>query len=251
VLAPIACRSAQGTAPPTDGPEALRAHPAALERAAAYVARELRAAGGRVGQQVFEVEGETYRNVRAFFGPTRGARPVVGAHYDVAGEGPGVDDNASGVAVLPALAHGLAEEDLELPVELVAYSLEEPPHFGSQDMGSVRHARLLADEGVELRGMISLEMLGYYRDEPGSQRYPAPVSTERYPDVGDFLAVVARPRDAALAGTIQAAMVTDTAFFRNPNYHEPTDTPDTLDYRRMARATAGVLAAVLALDAEP
>ena len=45
-----------------------------------------------------------------------------------------------------------------------------------------------------------------------------------------------------------ALMLSDTAFYRNPNYNEHTDTPETLDYEKMARVT---LALVEALDAHP
>lgn len=301
LLALAATTRAEAPAPP-GSPAALRAdvtflaeldpprsaaHPASLDRAAAHVAAELAAAGGRVEEQMFEADGRTYRNVRAFFGPTDGPRLVVGAHYDVCGAQPGADDNASGVAVLLALAHELDGATLAAPVELVAYSLEEPPNFATRDMGSAHHARALAAEGVELLGMLSLEMLGYYDDRPGSQRFPLPGLAERYPDTGDFVAVVGRPKDSALVGRVHAAMadatelgveqlvapgllpgvglsdhrnywmvgyeavmVTDTAFYRNPHYHEPTDTPDTLDYRRMAQAARAVTAAVLELAGE-
>lgn len=280
------------------GPQALRAHvsflaeleparsygnPGSLERAAQYVAESFAAAGGRVERQEFEVGGATYANVRCFFGPDAGERLVVGAHYDSFGDLPGADDNASGTAVLLALAHALGDAALATPVELVAYALEEPPQYDTRDMGSARHARLLREEGALVRGMICLEMLGYYSEEPGSQTYPVDELELMFGDKADFLAVVGRPDDAELVERVHAAlqgtplrveqllapagmtgvdfsdhrnfwaegftatMITDTAFFRNANYHQPTDMPDTLDYGRMAHAVRGVHAAVLQL----
>lgn len=278
--------------------EALRAHveflaeleparsfgnPKSLERAAQYVADAFEAAGGRVSRQNFEAQGETYTNVRCFFGPEGGARLIVGAHYDSFGDLPGADDNASGTAVLIALASALKGVELTQAVELVAYSLEEPPNYDTSDMGSARHAQLMVDEKVELQGMICLEMLGYYSDEVDSQEFPVEGMELMYGTMADFLAVVGRPEDQELVELVhasmqdtplrvekllappgvtgvdfsdhrnyweagfQATMITDTAFFRNAHYHEPTDTPDTLDYKRMAHAVQGVLAATLAL----
>lgn len=264
-------------------PPRSAAHPDSLDRAAAYIAVELKGAGGRVVDQPFGVEDTTFRNVRAFFGPETGPRLVVGAHYDVCEDLPGADDNGSGTAVLLALAHLLGDADLDQCVELVAFSLEEPPHFASYDMGSARHAELLVEEGTEVLGMLCLEMLGYFSDESGSQEFPADILVRRYGDVGDFLAVVGRPEDKVLVEATHAAMqgsdlrvepllappflqgvdnsdhrnywsagfsalmVTDTAFFRNANYHEATDTPDTLDYERMELAVGRLLEAVMAL----
>jgi peptidase M28-like protein len=258
-------------------------NPKSLERAAQYVADAFEVAGGRVARQEFEVQGESYSNVRAFFGPESGARLIIGAHYDSFGDLPGADDNASGTAVLIALASALKGVELTRPVELVAYTLEEPPNYDTRDMGSARHAQLMVDEKAAVHGMICLEMLGYYSDEPDSQTYPAEGMELIYGTKADFLAVVGRPTDqelvelvhTAMQGTplrvekllappgvtgvdfsdhrsyweagFQATMITDTAFFRNAHYHEPTDTPDTLDYERMAHAVQGVLAATLAL----
>ncbi|MCB9904380.1 MAG: M28 family peptidase [Planctomycetes bacterium] len=302
----LACESGSDAARPTLVPtvvdplsaDALRAHvsflaeleparsygnAASLEKAAVYLEREFAAAGGRIVRQTFEVGGESYANVRCFLGPEEGARLVVGAHYDSYGDLPGADDNASGTAVLLALAHALRDVELAAPVELVAFVLEEPPQYDTRDMGSARHARLLREEGAELRGMICLEMLGYYSEEAGSQSYPVDEMELLFGDKADFLAVVGRPEDAALVEAVHAAMqgtplrvekvlappaltgvdfsdhrsfwaegytatmLTDTSFYRNANYHTAADTADTLDYVRMAHAVQGVRAAVVAL----
>jgi Zn-dependent M28 family amino/carboxypeptidase len=211
---------------------------------------------------------------------------VVGAHYDTAGPLPGADDNASGVAGLLELARLLGTTPPRIAVELVAFSLEEPPAFATPDMGSAVHAASLAAEGARVRLMICLEMIGYFSDRPRSQHFPAPGLGLIYPDVGNFIAVVGklgqgaavkRVRGAMRAATPlpvesitaprllpgvdlsdhrnywdhgwDAVMITDTAMFRNPHYHEPSDTPDTLDFERMAQVVTGVHAAVHACAA--
>jgi len=259
-----------------------------LNACAGYIQSQFQQSGGRVSEQAFEVMGRTYKNIACSFGPTNGVRIVVGAHYDVCGENPGADDNASGVAGLIELAHLLAHTDLEQPVELVAFTLEEPPFFSSDDMGSAHHAARLRKDGVDVEVMICLEMIGFFRDEPGSQHFPSLVLRMLYPDEGNYIAVVGgfsdrkqiRMMKASMRGATDlpvhamcaprayggmdlsdqrnywsrgynAVMVTDTAFFRNSNYHRLSDTPDTLDYERMAKVVRGVYEAVVRMANEP
>lgn len=235
--------------------------------------------------QTFEVEGKLHGNVVARFGPAAGRPLVIGAHYDVMVATPGADDNASGVAGLLELARLLAQNPPAIPVELVAYTLEEPPSFGSAHMGSRLHADALATQGTHPRLMIALEMIGYFDDRPGSQRYPVGLLHWLYPDRGNFIAVVGhlggfretrlvksamvsastlRVRSinapASLPGVdfsdhasywrhgMPAVMVTDTAFYRNPNYHRPGDRAATLDYARMAQVVRGVYAVVKLME---
>jgi Zn-dependent M28 family amino/carboxypeptidase len=264
------------------------AHVANLDRAAAWIRGEFEQAGARASEQTWTADGETYRNVLARVGPDTNERIVVGAHYDTCGPYPGADDNASGVAALLELARLLAQNPPPLAVELVAYSLEEPPYFATPMMGSTQHADSLARAGVPVRAMLSLEMLGYYSDEPGSQRYPFAPLGWLYPDRGDFIAVVAHLGEGSLVRRVKramraaggpvpvesidaplwvtgvdfsdhrsywargypAVMITDTAFMRNANYHEPSDTPETLDYPRLAAVVAAVHEAVWALASE-
>jgi Zn-dependent M28 family amino/carboxypeptidase len=264
---------------------AIRMHPRShdqrenLDRAVAYLLAEFAAAGARTEVQDVAADGGTYHNVIAHFGPAAGPLIVIGAHYDTAGETPGADDNASGVAGLVALAGMLAGQPPAKPVDLVAYTLEEPPYFHTESMGSFQHAQALVAARREVRLMISLEMIGYFRDDPGSQSFPVHALAPLYPDRGNFVAVVGRFGDfgairrvkALMRGAtdlpvesinaprsvtgvdfsdhasywrfgMPAVMVTDTAFFRNPNYHAAGDTPDTLDYARMAKVVAGVYA---------
>ena len=259
-------------------------HPQNLDRAAAYVRQSLEQARGSVTEQPFEVNGTTYRNVIARFGPDTMERIVVGAHYDTAGQQPGSDDNASGVAGLLELANLLGNATLETRVDLVAYTLEEPPFFRTEQMGSAVHARSLKQQNVHVRAMISLEMIGYFSDAPGSQRFPSFLVEPFYPSRGNFIALVGKLGQGGVVRRVKramraasalpvysinapvfipgvdfsdhlnywdagydAVMVTDTAFYRNTRYHTNEDTPGTLDYHRMAMVVQGAYAAVLAM----
>ena len=256
-----------------------------LERAAEYIGATFAAAGVESSFQTFEVKGQTYRNVVALVGPDTAERIVVGAHYDAAGPGVGADDNASGVAGLLEVARLLRSQDLPMRVELVAYTLEEPPYFRSHAMGSFVHADGLKKSGTAVRAMISLEMIGAFSDAPGSQQYPISLMELMYPTKGNFIAVVGALGQAGFVRRVKramsasaalpvwsinapraipgidfsdhfnywdagfnAVMVTDTSFYRNSNYHEATDTPETLDYSRMASVVEQVLGAILALS---
>lgn len=213
---------------------------------------------------------------------------IIGAHYDTAGASPGADDNASGVATLLELAARLKDLNgqSDVALELVFYANEEPPHFKTSAMGSFVHATSIRNPDKVL-GMISLESLGYYSDQPGSQNYPFPLSL-RYPDTGNFVAFVgdtsARSflrasiaefrkvaKIPAVGGTapslvqgidwsdhwaysrvgIPAFMVTDTAAFRNPHYHREGDTADTLDFRRMALVVEAMETVIRLSGTEP
>ena len=252
-----------------------------LDRTAAYVAEQLKQAGAAVSEQPYRVEGNSYRNVIARFGPDTSERIVVGAHYDSAGPLPGADDNASGVAGLLELARLFGSQPPQMRVELVAFSTEEPPYFRSTGMGSSVHATSLRTGNVKVRAMLSLEMIGYFSDAPGSQHFPVGLIGALYPSTGNFIAVVGRLSDGLLVRQLKramsnaaplpvhsinapsfipgvdfsdqlnywhagydAVMITDTAFYRNRNYHTAHDTAEKLDYKRMAMVVEGVYAAV-------
>lgn len=261
------------------------AHPENLDRAAAYIRGEFAKAGGRTVEQPYDLGRKTYRNVIAFFGPETDERIVVGAHYDsVAANVPGADDNASGVAVLIELARLLVETPPPMRIELVAYTLEEGQHFRTERMGSAVHAASLKQSHVPVRAMFSLEMLGYFSDAADSQDYPHPIMKLFYPSRGNYIAVVGKLDQSRVVRKVKqamrgasmlpvysinaprfvrgidfsdhrnywdagydAVMITDTAFYRNPHYHTARDTPETLDYARMAMTVQGVHAAVMAL----
>ncbi|HEX8426036.1 M28 family peptidase [Hymenobacter sp.] len=258
-------------------------HPASLQQAATYVRQQLQAAGARTSEQPYEVQGQSYRNLIGSFGPEDGPRLIVGAHYDVCGEQPGADDNGSGVAALLELARLLGQQaSLPYRIDLVAYTLEEPPFFRTPQMGSYVHAQALYAAGVPVRGMVALEMLGYYDDRKGSQRYPISLLKLVFGSRGNYVTVAqkfgngrfgrqfARRYRAAAALPVKrfkapawlpgidfsdhlnywkfgysAVLLTDTAFYRNQHYHEPTDTLDRLDMRRLGLAVDAVLATVL------
>jgi hypothetical protein len=249
-----------------------------LDANAQYVERHFRAATSRVEVQEFDARKRRYRNVIARFGPEEGALLVIGAHYDAFSALPGADDNASGNAGLLEIARLLGHSAPSTPIVLVAYANEEPPFFGSDEMGSAVHANSIMQ--TEFIGMISLEMIGYYT---ATQPWPNVTFELLYPSRGDFIAVGGGWRDRALtrhvkraisgAGRIEAysftgprqtldasdhrnywsrgwpaVLVTDTAYLRNPNYHTRNDTADTLDYVKMAAVVDGVFNAAMHAD---
>ncbi|MFV1957539.1 MAG: M28 family peptidase [bacterium] len=257
-------------------------HPENLKKAGEYIRSELIRSGGSVKELSYGIGGNGYSLSMAYFGPKSGERIVVGAHYDSAKGSPGADDNASGIAGLLELAGILGSGDLPLQVELVAYPIEEPPYFRTEVMGSAVHASLLREQKARVRFMISLESIGYFTDDPYTQSFPTSILRFIYPSKGDFIAVIGRFRDAfpvrkikkalRAAGSLpaysfngwsiipgvdlsdhrsywkagySAVMVTDTAFYRNENYHTSKDTPDTLDYERMAKVVEGIYYAVI------
>jgi hypothetical protein len=269
-----------------------RSNTRSLGLAASYIKSELTRPGAEVSIQRYFAgmapapageSGPEQQNIIARFGGTSGPLVVVGAHYDVYGELPGADDNASGVAGLLELGRLLSACPPPGPVELVAYSTEEPPYFGSDQMGSAVHASSLHEAGTEVTAMICLEMIGYFVEE---QPASLPLLRFIYPRHGYFAAVVGRMSDRQLVRTVKkcfrgatdlpvysytgptsigadlsdhrnywhngyhAVMITDTAFLRNPNYHTAGDTADTLDYPRMAKVVDGTLSSVLHLSTQ-
>ncbi len=255
-----------------------------MERPTLLVETSLREAGYTVTRLPYQAQGATVANIEGSrTGSTRVAEIVViGAHYDTAEGGPGADDNASGVAMLLSIAKTLAQQKFapSRTLRFVAFANEEPPFFWGPDMGSLVYAKACAARGDKVVAMLSLESVGYYRETPGSQKYPGVVRWF-FPDRGNFIAFVGNfasrklvrraigtfrtsapfpSEGAALPGFVSgvgwsdhwsfwqvdypAIMVTDTAVFRNPHYHKRTDTPATLDYAGLARVTEGVIAVV-------
>lgn len=255
-----------------------------LEKAIHYIQEEFEKLDFETKLQEYQAMGNTYKNVIATYNPKKGTRLVIGAHYDVCDDQPGADDNASAVAGLLEIARLLAElkPDLDYQIDFVAYSLEEPPFFGTKDMGSAVHAQSLKAQNIDLKAMICLEMIGYYSDEPDSQEYPLPIMANQYPSVGNFIAVIGNTDGVELTEHMKnymlqvgdipvesinapeyltgidfsdhrnywalgypAVMINNTAFYRNPNYHEKTDTIETLDFDRMVEVVRGVYWAVV------
>ena len=194
---------------------------------------------------------------------------------------PGADDNASGIAGLLELARLFADEAPEKTIQFVAFTLEEPPLFRSKYMGSYVYAQSLHQNGKDIEGMICLEMIGYFTDEPGSQVFPLPFFRWIYPTVGNFITLVGNLQSKSFLKRVEqgfkdgsnlpvetlatvsfvpgvdfsdhrsfwkfgynAVMVTDTAFYRNPQYHGMGDMPEILDYERMAEVVLGLKHAI-------
>lgn len=251
-----------------------------LERAARYIEDRLLSLGLDVRcLEYVTSEGHVVENIEAVIPGRDDSRSlVVGAHYDTV-ETPGANDNASGVACLLETARYLLEAGIrpKIPLRLVAFTNEEPPYFGTNDMGSRIYARSIKDLGERLVGMICLETLAYYSDDPGSQTIPSVVAPVLSRDRGDFLGFFSHLRSADFLKTVvksfracaeipsegmaassvvqgitfsdhesfqrlgyPAIMVTDTAFLRYPYYHTPLDTPDKLEWTRFTKAATGV-----------
>jgi hypothetical protein len=251
-----------------------------LARAADYIESHLNKSGYTPVRQNYKAYGQTVFNIIAEKSGSRPETVVIGAHYDTVPGSPGADDNASAVAGLLELARLMSKSACRLNLIFAAFVNEESPAFGSDYMGSMQYAQHLKKQKRDIRFMISLEMIGYFRkDRP--QRYPVGLMRSFYPKTADFIAVVGDFKSARhvhwLARCIQrfgglktaalaaprhfggidrsdqlafwyhgfkAVMVTDTANYRNPNYHRETDTVDSLDFDMSARVVAGLFGAL-------
>ncbi len=256
-----------------------------LMAAADFMERRLRESGHEVRRQTFELEGLPFHNLEVEISGTGRSREivVVGAHYDSAPACPAANDNGSGSAALLSLAASFAGKRPARTLRFVAFTNEEPPFFNAEGMGSRVYARRCRERNEDVTAMVSLETLGYYSDEEGSQKYPPPLS-RFYPSRGNFVAFVGNvssrsqvrsmiacfrrevkfpSEGAALPAAIQGVgwsdhlsfwqegypgvMVTDTAVFRYPWYHTRKDTPEKLDYERLARVVSGLRPVIAAL----
>ena len=262
--------------------------PQKLDDASRYLESELLDAGYEVEHQTYKVRGVACRNLIA---ERRGAsRPdnvvIVGAHYDSAVGTPGANDNGSGTASLLALARRFASATPERTLRFVLFTNEEPPWFQTEAMGSWLYAKRCQEKGEEIAGMLSLETMGYFSDEPGSQDIPT-LLRPFYPSTGNFIAFVSNfssrnflkkvvgefrahtdfpSRGGALPEWIPgvgfsdqwsfwrhgfpAVMVTDTAFARYPHYHLRTDTVDKVDIQKLARVVDGLVEVLRSLGKE-
>jgi hypothetical protein len=243
----------------------------ALNYTADYIKRQFLLITDSIFEQSYEANGKHYKNIIASINTDKKERIIIGAHYDVCGNQDGADDNASGVVGLLELARLLKEEPLNYRVDFVAYTLEEPPYFGTDDMGSNVHAKYLHDNNITVKGMICLEMIGYFSDMKNSQNYPAGILKWFYGNKGDFVTVIQKFGNGSFGNEIKrkmkqkkmiktksfkgpksmpgidfsdhrnywkygysAVMITNTAFYRNYNYHQKTDTIGTIDFKRLA-----------------
>ncbi|MFP4145751.1 MAG: M28 family peptidase [Phycisphaeraceae bacterium] len=257
----------------------------ALHEAEAYLRDRLEAMGYEVDRQTYTANGETVANLEVSLPGTSAGDQIVivGAHYDTARGSPGANDNASAVAAVLALARRFSGAEPERTIRFVLFTNEEPPFFQTEGMGSYVYARRSRERGERIAGMISLDTIGYYSDEPGSQDYPIP-DDSAFPDTGEFIAFLANPASAELLEKSLAAfreradlpaegaalppaipgvgwsdhwsfwqfdypaiMLTDTAPYRYPHYHKATDTPDQVDYQAVAEVVRGMEAVVARL----
>jgi len=263
--------------------------PAALAAAADYIETRLARSGGRVRCEHYQAEGQMVRNIEAEFRGTEDPDCilVIGAHYDtrcgmqhsrstVRMDGvpgtPGANDNASAVAGLLEIARTLAGRAWPVTVRVVAFANEEHPFFQTHLMGSRVYAGACRQRHDNIAGMIALDDIGYFTDQPGTQKYFFPYNLF-YPSTGSFLAFLTSFRqcsDFPALGCVVPAVIprigwsddwafwqegyramalTDTAFLRYPHYHTMEDTPDKLDYSKMAAIVSGLTAALPGLVA--
>lgn len=249
-----------------------------LQASATYLKDQLAAQGFRVGEQVFTVQGQEVRNIEVERQGTN--KPdeivVIGAHYDTTGNLPGANDNATGTAAVLEIARYFRDKAADRSLRLVLFVNEEPPYFQTDAMGSLVYARRCRERKENIVAMLSLETLGYYSDEPSSQQYPAGLQAG-LPDAANFIGFVSNVSSAQLLRRVvrhfrsttrfpaegaaapdhipgvgwsdhwsfwqqgyPAVMVTDTAPYRYPYYHTAEDTPDKIDYDRLARVVRGL-----------
>ncbi len=262
-------------------------HYGALNQAADYIAEQMTHQHNNMKVQQYIYNKKKVKNlICERLGQKKpGEIIIIGAHYDTVLDSPGADDNATGVACLLALIRMLYQYDNQRTLRFVAFTLEEPPYFGTEQMGSYVHARSCKEQDENIIAMIALEMLGFYTERRGTQKYPFPDMRGQYPDRGNFIAVVGNDQSRQLgidfAENIRetslvksesiipistahgvelsdhssfwkfdypAIMLTDTAFYRNPHYHENSDTIDTLNFRYCTRLVFALFYALKKLD---
>lgn len=259
----------------------------ALTKAQTYIAEQIMSQTNNLSVQKYSLNEKIFNNL--IVEKTGHERPeeiiIIGAHYDTVINSPGADDNASGIACLLELIRMLHNYNSHRTLRFVAFTLEEPPSFGTEQMGSDVYAKSCKDKNENIVGMIALEMLGYYTEKRGSQKYPLPNMKGIYPDKGNFIAVIGNEHSrhlahlfskginetlliktkTSIAGTqihsmnlsdhasfwkynYPAIMITDTAFYRNPHYHEGSDTIDTLNFKYLTRLVYSLAYAIKKLD---
>lgn len=251
-----------------------------LTAAKEYILSSLQGMGYTPTVQDFSYQERVFSNVIvALPGKTHPEDVVViGAHYDTVAGSPGADDNASAVAALLEMCRLLKDYSPQRTLKLVFFTLEEPPVFRSESMGSFVYAREARNRQEQISAMICLEMLGYYSDKEGGQSFPVPLMALMFPSTPNFIAVVGNLSSRSLVNSVSASlrkgsrvpvetlttvsfvpgvdfsdhrsfwkmgypavMITDTAFYRNPNYHKETDRIDTLDFSRLASLLDGLV----------
>jgi len=248
-----------------------------LEESATFITDQFKSYGYAVDHQGYDVHNKKAYNIIATHrGDTHTNEIVlVGAHYDTCFN-PGADDNASGVAGLLALAKMISLHKTNRTIQFVAFVNEEPPFFKTKDMGSRVFAKKACNDGEDIKAVIILEMIGYYSHALHSQRYP-PLLGLLYPNKANFICMVGNWHSRKLGKQVlthfkeyttfpiesyigpgfvpgvdfsdhwsfwkegyPAVMITDTAFYRYPHYHQASDTYEKLDYPSMAHVVSAL-----------
>ena len=255
-----------------------------MDETADYIRSVFAQFSDSVTMQRYQVNGYSYyENVICSFGPANARRIIIGAHYDVF-TSPGADDGASGIVGLFELARLLQCQELKYRVDLVAYTLGEEPFLKSPDMGSFVHAKMLYNHGVKVYGMVSLDMIGYFNSQPHTQKYPVDIFSLIFGTRANFIALVKKPAAGPFARHFctvfkaesfvkthkisappsmldmiwhdhmnywkfgySALMITDTQNFRDPYYHNSSDTVDTIDINTMSKVIDAVFTTLMLL----
>jgi hypothetical protein len=255
-----------------------------LDRAADYIYKEFSQCTTRVEIQRYPVNDKEYKNVIASFGPMNGERIIVGAHYDVCGDQPGADDNATGAAAVLELARLLSrlKPKLKRRIDLVTYSLEEPPYFRTPYMGSAVHAASLAKAKTKVHVMINIDMIGYFSETGKPHRLVSSFIKPGTVVPGNTTCILGKEGEEKITGTIKkhmtqnssiavlalnlpmgttgmdfsdhlnywennypAVMITNFLVCPNFNYHKPTDTIDKLNFEKIAEIVKGLYSALV------
>ncbi len=256
-----------------------------LDTIALYIKQQLEQYADTTYYQKYKVDGNEYKNVISVFGKHKKKTIVIGAHYDVCGDQDGADDNASGVIGLLELARLLKGKLLNYRIELVGYTLEEPPFFRTENMGSYKHAKFLFDTKRDVYGMLSFDMIGYFDKTKKSQKFPIGIMSWVYGTKGNYIMIVNKWGKGKFARRLKrklksqnkikvkslsgpksiegldwsdhlnywnfgysASMLTDTGPNRNKNYHRKSDTIETIDIQKMSKVIDAVLEGILKMN---
>ncbi|MCP4148996.1 MAG: M28 family peptidase [bacterium] len=268
-------------------PPRYHANPGSLNKAASYIFAQFEKCGGRTVFQPFKAKGKNYKNVIASFGPEKGERIILGAHYDVCGAQPGADDNGSGVATLLELARMIAQNkpNLKYRLDLASYTLEEPPFYRSPFMGSAIHADSLAKANVKVKLMISIDMIGYFPENPTHSALDSELFKfynidpsnatvlmsktdmkdsvhliRKYICDGSTIDVLPKVIPRSTRGSDWSdhlnfwnngypGMLLCNAFINpSPNYHKKSDTIDTLNFQKIAEIAKGLYHTIITIE---
>ena len=258
-----------------------------LQKTVDYIFEQMNRSSLDVNQLNFSFNGQSFSNIVA---EKKGQEYedqiiIIGAHYDTVEDSPGADDNATGIAGLLEMIRLFSDFDNKRTYRFVAFALEEPPFYGTSQMGSHVYAESCKQRNDNVLFMTSLEMLGYFLNKKNTQRYPEPDLARKHPNRGNFISVVGDPESKPLLKKVsnniskfttvpielfiahrgtpganlsdhasfwkfgfRAIMITDTAFYRNPHYHKPDDTIDTIHFKKFSNLVYGLTKAYKEFD---